>query len=237
MADGQPPKRSYGQYCGIARALDLVGERWTLLVIRELLLGPLRYNDLLQGLPGIGTNLLAKRLKDLEEAGILERQVLPRPANVTVYALSRRGQRLESIVVELGRFGGHFLPRDPDDSDISPRVAATGLKMTFRPGKAEGVNATYALDLNEQHYTVTVAERQLMVRQGEPTDADLAISTTARSFLQLLSGAVTPRSALASDQFQVRAPVAAGGDALHDTAAQLATFVDIFGWASLTRTT
>src|SRR5712691_3728539 len=98
-------RRSYNQYCALARALDVVGERWTLLLVRELLLGPRRYKDLLDGLPGIGTNLLADRLKHLEDAGMIRRVVLPPPAGSAVYELTELGRRLEPAVFELGRWG------------------------------------------------------------------------------------------------------------------------------------
>ena len=88
-------KRSYGQYCTLAKTLDVVGGRWTLLVVRELLGGPRRFGDLMDGLPGIGTNLLSERLRELQEAGVIEKRVLPPPAGSTVYELTARGQALE----------------------------------------------------------------------------------------------------------------------------------------------
>ena len=99
-------KRSYGQYCAVARALDLIGERWTLLLVRELLLGPRRYTDLLRGLPGIGTNLLADRLRELESAGLVARRTLPPPASSSVYELTPLGEGLRATVLELGRWAG-----------------------------------------------------------------------------------------------------------------------------------
>src|SRR5918996_4677686 len=102
-------KRRYDQYCALARALDVVGERWTLLLVRELLLGPRRYTDLLGGLPGIGTNLLADRLRYLEQVGLVRRRVLPPPAGSTVYELTELGRELEPTVFALGRWGAHFL--------------------------------------------------------------------------------------------------------------------------------
>src|SRR3954465_14659960 len=98
-------KRSYNQHCAMARALDALGERWTLLVIRELLPGPKRYKDLLEGLPGIGTNLLAARLRDLEAAGAIQRRMLPPPAGAVVYELTDSGRELESVVLDLARWG------------------------------------------------------------------------------------------------------------------------------------
>src|ERR1700761_9243331 len=98
-------RRDYGQYCGLARALELVGERWTLLIIRELLARPSRYTDLLDDLPGIPTNVLSTRLKELEEAGIVERRIAPAPQRGVVYALTADGQGLEAAVLALGRWG------------------------------------------------------------------------------------------------------------------------------------
>src|SRR3989304_2598093 len=102
----QVTERSYRQYCGIARALDLVGERWALLVVRELVLGPKRFTDLQNGLPGIGTNILAARLRQLERGGVVRRRTLPPPAASAVYELTGYGRELEEIVLALGRRGG-----------------------------------------------------------------------------------------------------------------------------------
>ena len=96
--------RSYGQFCGVAHALDLVGERWALLVVRELVLGPKRFTDLAAGLPGIGTNILTARLRELEQTGVVERRVLPPPAGSTVYELTPYGRELEPVLLALGRW-------------------------------------------------------------------------------------------------------------------------------------
>lgn len=110
--------RTYGQYCALARGLDLVGDRWTLLIVRELLsLGPSRYADLQRGLPGIATNLLAGRLKEMEAAGLVARSELPRPANATVFALTERGAALEGVVREFVKWGAPLMsPPAPDES-------------------------------------------------------------------------------------------------------------------------
>lgn len=113
-------KRSYEQHCGLARALDIVGERWTLLIVRDLLLGPRRYGDLLESLEGITTNLLAKRLREMTKLGLLEKRRLPSPASGDVYALTDAGRSLEPAVMELARWGGRLLehPRQGDKRDI-----------------------------------------------------------------------------------------------------------------------
>src|SRR4030088_766323 len=101
--------RPYGQYCGFARALEVVGERWALLIVRDLLIGPKRFTDLLRGLPGIPSNVLTARLKELEDAGVVRRRVLARPARAVVYELTEYGLELDAAVVELGRWGAKNL--------------------------------------------------------------------------------------------------------------------------------
>src|SRR5207237_2378491 len=97
--------RSYAQLCGIATALDVIGDRWAPLVVRDLLLGPLRFSDLADGLPGIGTNTLSARLKHLEAAGVVQRRLLPLPDKATIYELTELGRELEPILLALGRWG------------------------------------------------------------------------------------------------------------------------------------
>jgi DNA-binding HxlR family transcriptional regulator len=101
--------RSYGQYCGLAKALDVVGDRWTLLIVRELLIGESRYTDLLKGLPGIATNLLASRLDEMEQAGLVTREVLPPPAATAVFRLTPRGEELRPVIRALGQWAGPLM--------------------------------------------------------------------------------------------------------------------------------
>ena len=110
--------RSYNQHCGLAYALDIVGERWTLLIVRELFAGPRRFTDLLEGLPGISTNLLSERLKSLEQQGLLKRRVLPPPAGSTVYELTAVGRSLEGTLIELGKWGSQFVPSAAEDNTL-----------------------------------------------------------------------------------------------------------------------
>src|SRR3954454_5030595 len=111
-----PARRNYSQGCGTAHALDLVGDRWALLVVRELVLGPKRFIDLREGLPGIGPNVLSQRLKELSDAGVTRRGLLPRPAGSTVYELTEWGSELEDVIVRLGRWGARS-PHMPSDVD------------------------------------------------------------------------------------------------------------------------
>lgn len=129
-------RRSYAQHCGLARALDLVGERWTLLIVRDLLLSPRRYGDLLASLEGITTNLLAKRLREMCGAGLVEKRKLPMPGSSEVYALTDSGIALEPAVTELARWGGHLLnhPRRGDRMDIG--WALLSMKRRYRQSSA-----------------------------------------------------------------------------------------------------
>jgi DNA-binding HxlR family transcriptional regulator len=137
-----PSRRSYDQYCAMARALDVIGDRWTLLLVRDLLVGPKRYGDLLEGLPGIGTNLLAARLRELEAAGIVERRVLPPPAGSAVYELTEAGQALEPVAFALGRWGTRFLGSPRANDRLLPTPFFLGMRARFSPPPAAGRSAT-----------------------------------------------------------------------------------------------
>src|SRR5918912_3406990 len=160
--------RSYRQHCAVARGLDLVGERWTLLIVRDLLTGPKRYTDLLAGLPGIGTNLLATRLRELEEQGLVTRRVLPPPAGSTVYELTDVGQALEPVIMALGRWGNRFLGARREGDFLSANAYLLAMRGTFRPDRAQGVTARYELHVGEQVFEVTVNDGRCTTREGQP---------------------------------------------------------------------
>src|SRR5690349_11845741 len=138
-------KRSYSQFCAIAKALDVVGERWTLLIVRNLLVGGQRYKDLLETLPGITTNLLAARLRDLSEAGLIAQRSLPAPASAVVYELTPAGRELEPVVLALGRFGARYLANKKRGDRTHVRWAMVSLKRRFRGSAHTG---TIALDVD-----------------------------------------------------------------------------------------
>jgi len=140
--------RTYGDRCGVARALDLVGERWALLVVRELLLGPKRFTDLRAGLPQVGPDVLAQRLRELEGAGLVARRTLPPPASARVYELTERGAQLEPVILELGRFGS-IAPFPDGDAAFGPDALALALKTLHAPG---GAPVLVALRLGGQEF-------------------------------------------------------------------------------------
>ena len=202
--------RSYQQYCGLAYALDIVGERWTLLIVRELVPGPRRFKDLLDGLPGISTNLLAERLKTLAEQGLLTQRTLPPPAGSAVYELTPLGRSLEPMLLELGRWGSQFVPPTWDNATLL-RLGSYALtfKTFFRPELAKGVAETYELRVGGESLQVRVKDGQIDVRQGQVYQPDAIIHTNMSTFMQLLPGDLSPQAALAQGLVCIEGDLAA----------------------------
>lgn len=182
--------RSYGQFCGLARALDLVGERWAFLVVRELALGPKRFKDLLDGLPGVSTNVLASRLRQLERNGIVERRVLPPPAGSTVYELTEYGLALEPAMLALGRWGARSLGARGERA-LRSHWLALALKAMFRPEAADGRARAYEVRLREGSFVARVRRRSLEVTAGSAADADLVLEADDDALVALLVGGPT----------------------------------------------
>jgi DNA-binding HxlR family transcriptional regulator len=178
-------KRTYGDRCGVARALDIVGERWALLVVRELLLGPKRFTDLRAGLPHVGPDILAQRLRELEASGIVRRGTLPPPAGSRIYELTERGQQLEPVVLALGRFGS-VAPFPPGQAQIGVDAVVIALKTLFAPGAAEGLRASYELRFGEQHFELQVADGRIEVARGSAQTPDATIETDPGTLATIL---------------------------------------------------
>ena len=155
--------RTYGDRCGVARALDLVGERWALLVVRELLLGPKRFTDLRAGLPQVGPDVLSQRLRELEAAGLVSRRTLAPPSAARVYELTERGRELEPVILELGRFGS-VAPFPDGDATFGPDALAIALKTLYEPG---GAGASIALRLGGQEFRAERRRRDARARARE----------------------------------------------------------------------
>src|ERR671919_2555319 len=165
---GDMTTRSYNQFCALASALDYIGERWTLLIVRELLIGPRRFKDLMDGMPGISTNLLSERLKSLEQQGILRQRTLPPPAGSTVYELTPFGQSLEKPILELGRWGAQLLPRSLDGIALPSLGSITvALKAFFHPDAAQQIYETYSLHFGEETLQVQIRNGEIKIQQGE----------------------------------------------------------------------
>jgi DNA-binding HxlR family transcriptional regulator len=178
--------RTYRDGCRFAHALDLIGERWALLVIRELLLGPKRFTDLRAGLPHAGPNVLSQRLRGLERAGVLVRRKLGPPAGSWVYELTEWGLELEPIITKLGRWGDRS-PFPPRDSEIGIDAAALALRALFDADAAAGVNATYQLRLGEDRFRVDVTDGEIALARGDAESPTATIETTPRTLAMLIT--------------------------------------------------
>jgi DNA-binding HxlR family transcriptional regulator len=196
--------RSYGDACGVARALDVIGERWALLVIRELLLGPKRFGDLHHGLGGMSQNVLAQRLRELEAAGIAERRRLGPPAGAWVYSLTERGAALEPVLVELGRWGRHR-PVAPG-APMSLDAFALALRTTYAGG-ATGVRALLVGDGDA--ILVEPRDGALAVARGAPPHVDVTAWADVAILRELSFGALRVRDAVAAGDLRVEGDAAA----------------------------
>jgi DNA-binding HxlR family transcriptional regulator/putative sterol carrier protein len=195
-------QRSYGQFCGFARALEVVGDRWALLIVRDLLVGPKRFSDLHAGLPKIPTNVLTTRLKQLEGAGVIGRRVLPRPPGGVAYDLTPRGRELEEGVVALGRWGAKLLDTPRDGEIVTVDSLAMALRTTFQPAAAAQLRARFELHIGEIVLHAIVNESRVTVGRGRLENPDLVIEATP-ALKALMSGEITPKQALASGEFRI----------------------------------
>ncbi len=188
--------RRYGDGCAIATALDYVGERWALLVVRELLLGPKRFTDLQDGLPHAGAKILAQRLRELEGIGVIHRRVLPPPASSQVYELTDWGAQLDPVVNALGRWAvnGAVMPQ----GDVGADSAMLRLRDNFEPQPGREWSATYEIRLGRNRFTVRIVDGRLgQVARGEPQERpDAVIDTDSNTLDELVGKEQTLRKAL-----------------------------------------
>lgn len=197
--------RGYGQYCGLARALELVGERWALLIIRDLLVGPRRFSDLRKGLPRIPSNVLADRLKELERDGVVRRRLLPRPASATVYELTDYGRQIEDAVMRLGMWGAQCLGEPKPEEIITNDSMTIALRSTFVAESAANTRLTFELRMGPVHLFAHVLDGTLQVGEavdaGQPVDLVIECGPALRA---LLAGELSPADALAQGLVVIR---------------------------------
>ncbi len=197
-------RRDYEQICGLARGLDVVGERWALLIARELLYGPRRFTDLLGGLPGIPPSLLSRRLKEMQTAGIISKTVLPPPAASMVYQLTDAGKALEQILYSLGRWGAQF-GRAPRPSDaVRPEWIVFALHSIFRPDAANGAHVTAELRLPEGTFRLAINHGALTTGLGSRAKSDLVLTGERTPVLGVLMGRLTLREATQGGMLKVQ---------------------------------
>ena len=210
--------RDYGQYCGVTQALELIGERWALLIVRDLLVGPRRYGELAAGLPRIPTNILAARLKDLQAAGIIRRG--PR-SRIIVYELTPYGRELEPIVLGLGAWGFKAMGDPRDEQIMTPDSMTIALRTAFQRDVASLLPATkYSGRFGSAELLIDVNGPALAVARGTGP-ADLAFASGA-DVHRIISGELAPERAIATGAVQV----------LTGRAELLARFADTFHLAA-----
>jgi DNA-binding HxlR family transcriptional regulator len=196
-------KRSYGEACRFAYALDLVGERWALLIVRELLLGPKRFTDLRAGLPRASTNILSDRLRELEHNAIVRRRKLPPPAPAALYELTEWGRELEPIVTQLGTWGARS-PIPPDSQAIGPDSIVLALNSLFDAEAAGDLSASYNLQIGEDRYRVAIADGRLDLDRGAADDPDISLAfPDAAAMAALLAGQIEFEQALAGGALEI----------------------------------
>jgi DNA-binding HxlR family transcriptional regulator len=195
--------KHYDQYCPMAHALSLVGERWSLLIVRDLIRGPKRYTDLAQGLPGIGTNILASRLKELEGAGIVEKKRLPPPFASTVYELTEFGRGLEEPLYALARWGARSLGPPSPDEELYEGWGVNALGVLFNAQAARGLNETYVFDVDGDVFSARVEEGELEPVLGPVANADLRVQMDKCTFYDVAVGKLEPAAAVASGRARV----------------------------------
>ena len=182
-------RRTYNQYCATARTLDVVGERWTLLIVRDLLTGPKRFSDLLAGLPGIGTGLLAGRLKFLQDEGLIVPVILPPPARVAGYALTEAGEELRPAVMALASWGLRWaMAERRADEDFQPGWAVLGMQALFNPDAARDLRLVYEFRVGDEVFHARVDHGAIDSVHGPAQRPDVTIETSPAVFVELAAG-------------------------------------------------
>lgn len=195
MFNVMPESRTYNDACGMARALDRVGERWAMMVVRELLMGPKRFTDLRTGLPTASPNVLAQRLKELERDGIVRKRRLPPPAASQVYELTDWGRELEDVALALGRWGARA-PMAPEGTTMSNDSYLISLQTLFDPARAGDTEFRAELRLGDDTFAVRVADGALYISRGPDPGADAIVTSDMFPLAQMMHGWIPFDSAI-----------------------------------------
>jgi DNA-binding HxlR family transcriptional regulator len=191
--------KSYNHYCAVAKALDAVGDRWTLLIIRELVgQGPCRYTDLMSGLPGIATNLLADRLASLEEAGIVRREQVPPPVAATLYHLTDTGRDLEPVLDALGKWGARFMSEKDEPDQFRSHWFKRPVSMVLKDRAPDGHPISIQLSPEDYPAVIEASQDGIRTRPGRVESPDLELVGPPHLILGILSGRLSVKEAKAA---------------------------------------
>ena len=195
--------REYHQFCGLARAMDLVGNRWAMLIVRDLLTGPKRFGGLQDGLPDIPTNVLTTRLRELEDAGIIHRMAHPRPGGGVLYELTDYGRELEDPLLRLGFWGAKSMGPKRDGDYVSMESLALALRGAFRPECADGPARIYELRVDGKSLRLEVDNGHVSAPTTSDDKPDLVLEAPADIIAGLLTGNIDPDIARKSGQLHL----------------------------------
>jgi len=191
--------RSYRQYCGLAKALDVIGDRWTLLIVRELLIRDrCRYTDLRDGLPGIATNLLADRLRELERAGIVAREDAPPPIATTLYQLTSRGRELEPVIDQIGRWGGPFVAERSKKDTFRSHWIALPLKLHLKDRTPRRPPIAIQLHCGDEPVVIETRDGAVRTRIGSIPDPEVTLTGAPQLVIGVLTGKIELAAARAA---------------------------------------
>jgi DNA-binding HxlR family transcriptional regulator len=195
------PKRTYDDPCGVARALDVIGERWALLVVRELLLGPKRFGALSSGLPGMSQNVLSQRLRELQDAGIVRRRTFGPPASSHGYELTERGRELEPVLLALARWGSRVAVSSAAELSVDALMLA--LQTTFDPRGAGSLQARLELRIGDDCFCAEIGSGRFAVSRGNAGQADAILTTGAATLRALVFGDGTIADAVGDGDLRI----------------------------------
>jgi DNA-binding HxlR family transcriptional regulator len=196
-------RRTYNQYCGLAAALDILGERWTLLIIRELLIRPRRYRDLLADLPGIGTNLLAERLKFLVDEGLVRQRDIGGGSRRQLYEITGPGEALRPVVLGLARWGMEHVGDLSSEYAVRPSWAFLAVEAMLDPDGVPGVDEQYEFRVDDEVFHVDVRDGEARALDGPAEHAAMTATTDATTFVDIGGGRLSPLAATVTGKLKL----------------------------------
>jgi DNA-binding HxlR family transcriptional regulator/putative sterol carrier protein len=221
-------KRTYSQYCGVAAALDVLGERWTLLIVRELLVRPRRYGELLGALPGMGTNLLAERMKFLVDTGVVRRTSLGGSSKRALYELTEKGHALRPVVLGLARWGMDFVGDLSPEYELRPTWALLAVEAMIDPEQIV-VDEQYEFRIDDEVFHVDITDGEAHTVAGPADDPAIAVTTDAATFVRIGARKITPLAAMVTGTLTLKGDT----DAILRACTLLGLEASPAGWAEL----
>jgi DNA-binding HxlR family transcriptional regulator len=202
-------KRDYGQFCGLAAGLNVIGERWTLLIVREMLISPVRFNELIDNLPGIGPNLLSDRLRSLTEHGVIEHVPVPGDARGKLYRLTEAGQELRAPLLQLARWGMSFLDENDSDGVVRAEWGFLAVQAMINEDAIPDVDEVYEFRVGDHVFAVEVKDGEVVFTRGGSAGPDLIITSDPETFVRIGARLTTPFAAIATGNVKIEGDVEA----------------------------